>query len=425
MKDKIEIYFEDLDIEGYAVGYISQNDRTGKIKAVGVLPGERAIVTPIKKTGDSYLTIPLEITEKSEYRTKEKEDHFLSCSPWQITTYQYQLLLKKEILRKIWGTEVEIEPSSRQTGYRTKMEFSFYIDQKPFLAFFKRGSFKAKYKLTNGCILADEKLNSFALKILNSLSTYSSDKLFKILKGLTVRQSKGYNQYLAGLFVKNEDFKLQVDLEENEGLQIYYSDPKSPAFVFTSLISKQKIEEIKERVLNIDVYYGLASFFQNNIPLFESALENIKKHLNNSAEKVVDLYCGVGVIGLNLAELSKKVIGVEINEQACNFAKFNAKLNNINNFEVLCLPVEKLNQELLKNTEILTVDPPRTGLHPKLIKFILNEQPKKIVYLSCNPATQYRDYELLKEKYNITFIKAYDFYPLTTHIESLLILDKK
>lgn len=423
MKDRFEIYFEDLDVEGYAVGYTSNNKK--KIKAIGILPGEKAIITPIKKTSDSYITIPLEIIEKSEYRIQEKEDHFLSCSPWQIASYQYQLKLKKEILKKIWGMDVEIEPSIYETGYRTKMEFSFYIDQKPFLAFFKRGSFKAKYKLINGCILADEKLNSFALKILNSLSFFPPNELFKTLKGLTIRQSKRYNQYLAGIFVKNQEFKLSIDLQENEGLQIYYSDPKSPAFVFTSLLSKQGIEEIKEKVLDIDVYYELSSFFQNNIPLFETALKDIKKHLDNSVRKIVDLYCGVGVIGLNLAKLSEKVLAVEINEQACNFAKLNAKINNIDNFQALCLPVEKINEELLRNTDILILDPPRMGIHPKLLRYILNEQPRKIVYLSCNPITQHRDYTLLKEIYDINFIKAYDFYPFTYHMESLIILHKR
>lgn len=417
----IKTSFLYIDIDGTAVAL----HQTQKIRAFGVLPNEEAIVKIVSNHKDYSYAIPIEIVNKSPYRIPEKEDHFLSCSPWQIIDYNYQIELKREILKKIWKIEdIEVVKAKKTTGYRTKMEFSFFIDDSLNLAFFKRGTFKAKYKLPNGCILASDKLNSFALKILQNLNNKNADFNFKVLKGLTVRESKNFNQYLGVLFVKTQDFKVNVDIDFNEGLSVYYSDPKSPAFVFTQEIQKIGIDKLKEKIGNLDIFYSYKSFFQNNVELFEVVLRDMKDNIFE-CNKMVDLYCGVGVIGLFLSNLAKEVIGVEINEEASFFAQLNANLNSIKNFKILNMEAEKIGNEVLEYTDILIVDPPRSGLHPKTIKLILEVLPKVIVYLSCNPLTQFRDYSILKEKYSLSFIRAYDFYPLTPHLESLIILYKR
>ena len=420
--ENIEVYFEDIDFDGAAIGYF----RDKKIKAFGVLPEEKAIIKLIDRKRDYFLGLAIQINQPSNYRVKELEDHFISCSPWQIIEYDYQLKLKKKLLQKIWNSDIEIIPAKNIINYRTKMEFSFFIDQKISLAFFKRGTYKSKYKLPSGCVLASSNLNKFALKILDKLNENKNINS-RILKGLTVRESKSYNQYLGVLFVKDKDFGFNIDIEENEGLSIYYSDPKSPAFVFTEKIGHFSIDMLREKVAHLDIFYGPQSFFQNNLELFNIVLQDIKENIlrvSGGKLKIYELYAGVGVIGLFLSDFAKEVVLIELNSEACHFANLNANMNNIKNLKILNIPAEDSLKLLISDIDILILDPPRAGISPDVYKLINKTLPKVIVYLSCNPVSQFRDYQFLKDKYNLSFIRAYDFCPLTNHIESLIILEK-
>lgn len=423
IKQKLELFFQDLDYDGSAVSFIDNK----KVKVFGVFPNERAIIFITSKKKNEYQGIPLEIVEPTPFRVKQSEDHYLSCSPWQVIQYDYQLELKKYILKKIFELDdIEIVRSPKIWGYRTKMEFSFFLDQNINLAFFKRGTYKAKYKLQNGCLLASKPMNDFAIKIVeclrNSLLPLQGDQ--KILKGIIVRESKTCNQIISSLFVKNNDFYIQPNLKSNEGFFIFYSNPLSPAFTFDQKIFSAGVESLTEKIDNLKISYGIRSFFQNNIDLFLEALNDIKRGIGEGG-KVLELYCGVGTIGLFLSSISKQVVGVEINEEACDFAKMNAYQNGIRNFNVLNVGVEKMDENLFENVDVLVVDPPRSGLDQKIIKYVVKYLPKKIVYLSCNPLTQFRDFKDLSNFYRIEFFKFYDFYPQTPHIESLLILVKK
>jgi 23S rRNA (uracil1939-C5)-methyltransferase len=147
------------------------------------------------------------------------------------------------------------------------------------------------------------------------------------------------------------------------------------------------------------------------------------KENSNEFNKVVDLYAGVGIIGLSLKNYSKEIWSVEIDKTATQYAKVNADLNNIKNFQTLALASEIIPRDVLENTDLLILDPPRTGLHKKLINLILETKPKNIFYLSCNPITQARDFSFLKQVYRIKKFYGFDFYPNTPHLESLIILE--
>lgn len=425
IRHNLELFFQELDYDGAAVSFIDNK----KVKVFGVFPNERAIIFIASKQKNEYQGIPLEIIEPSPFRVKQTEDHYLSCSPWQVIQYDYQLELKKYILKKIFGLkDIEIVRSPKIWSYRTKMEFSFFLDQNINLAFFKRGTYKAKYKLQNGCLLVSKPMNDFAIKIVeylqNSLLPLQEGFNQKILKGIIVKESKTCNQIVSSLFVKTNDFHIQPDLKSNEGFSIFYSNPLSPAFTFDQKIFAKGIESLTEKMDGLKISYGIKSFFQNNIDLFLEALNDIKKGIGECG-RVLELYCGVGTIGLFLSSISKQVIGVEVNEESCDFAKMNAYQNEIKNFNVFNFGVEKMDENLFENVDVLVVDPPRSGLNPKIIKYIVKYLPKKIVYLSCNPQTQFRDFKDLSNFYRIEFFKFYDFYPQTPHIESLLILVKK
>ena len=146
-------------------------------------------------------------------------------------------------------------------------------------------------------------------------------------------------------------------------------------------------------------------------------------------DTVFDLYCGIGTISLFMAKYAKKVYGIEIVEEAIKSAKENAKVNNIRNTEFIAGDVEIVLDELVNKKNIMPnivmVDPPRKGLDNKSIENILKINPKKIVYISCNPATLVRDLAKFEEMYDIKFIKPVDMFPFTSHVECVAVLKLK
>ena len=168
------------------------------------------------------------------------------------------------------------------------------------------------------------------------------------------------------------------------------------------------------------------SFYQTNPiqteVLYKKAIEFAEL---NGTEIVLDLYCGIGTIGIFIAKTAKKVYGIEIIEDAIKDAKENAKLNKIENIEFLCGDVEIALGELIKKSEkadVIFVDPPRRGLDNTTLNNILKIEPIKVVYISCNPATMVRDLKILEEKYEVAKIQPVDMFPFTSHVETIALL---
>ena len=171
------------------------------------------------------------------------------------------------------------------------------------------------------------------------------------------------------------------------------------------------------------------SFYQVN-PVQAEKLYNIGVELANISKKdiVFDLYCGIGTISLFMSKYAKKVYGIEIVEEATKDAKENAKVNNIENCEFIAGDVENILDDLINCKkiipDIIMIDPPRKGLDNKSVENILKILPKKIVYISCNPASLVRDLSKLEEKYEINKIKPVDMFPYSKHIECITLLNK-
>lgn len=171
------------------------------------------------------------------------------------------------------------------------------------------------------------------------------------------------------------------------------------------------------------------SFYQTNPVqtevLYQKAIEFAEL---TGTEIVLDLYCGIGTIGICVAKKAKKVYGIEIIEDAIKDAKENAKLNHIQNIEFLCGDVEIALGKLLEKSEktnVIFVDPPRRGLDTTTITNILNTEPSKVIYISCNPATMVRDLKVLEEKYDIKKVQPVDMFPYTSHVECVAVLQLK
>ncbi len=184
---------------------------------------------------------------------------------------------------------------------------------------------------------------------------------------------------------------------------------------------------IREKLGGIEFHIGPKSFFQVNVEqaknLFDVAMEFAGL---NGKELVYDLYCGIGSISLYAAGRCRKIVGIEQLEDAVKDARHNAELNGIINCEFLAGDVGKLlSEEFLSEKgkpDVIFIDPPRAGMHPKLIKTLLEVQADKIIYVSCNPATQARDLADLSHKYQITKVQPVDMFPQTYHIENVAAL---
>jgi 23S rRNA (uracil1939-C5)-methyltransferase len=172
------------------------------------------------------------------------------------------------------------------------------------------------------------------------------------------------------------------------------------------------------------------SFFQTNTAQAEKLYAVTKEYAQlTGAENVFDLYTGVGSIALYVSDACKTVTGIEQIEAAIEDAKENARLNNVGNTTFYAGDVRMLlNQEFIAKhgkADVVITDPPRAGMHDDVVKTLLELESKRIVYVSCNPATQARDLQLLSEKYNVSAIQPVDMFPQTTHIENVVRLDIK
>ncbi len=253
-----------------------------------------------------------------------------------------------------------------------------------------------------------------------------------------------------------------ITYDENNELISEYSEKlkkEAPEITtFINMISKSKAQVaqgdyfntifgsgyITEKIGSYSFKITPSSFFQTNSlqakTLFDTVL-NLGKF--NKNESVLDLYCGAGAISLYISEFVKNVFGVEMNEEAIIMAKENAEMNNVNNCEFVSSDVKEYLYMLTSNVipvpsqgrdklqqgnadfDVVILDPPRSGIHPKAAEYILQLEPEKIIYVSCNPATQARDIKLLEEKYKITEMQPVDMFPHTFHIENVVRLDRK
>lgn len=394
------------------------------------LPGELVDIHMIKAKKNFFEAIATTIHESSPHRISPVDGHYLSSSPWQIVSPEYETQLKREIAAETYAKiadmiithdqlTIEDDPT-RHTHYRNKMEFSFAIDENgiPQLGLFVRGS-KDRIVITDA-LLPDAAIMKTARTLLAWVQKHNIS--MRSLKSLIIR-SNAKGETIAGLFLKDQlNFSDYPKAEGSlKGISIFYSTHKSPASVVTSTLYEDGTPALTESILGTKLTYGLFSFFQVNVPMFERALKDIAAFIDPK-KPLLDFYAGVGAIGLPLAQSREKTTLVESNEQAVLYAKENIATNNIVGAEAHCTPAENM-IALIEQDAQLILDPPRAGLHEKVIRQILRARPPRVVYLSCNLSTQARDMRLLSQSYKVTFVKLYNFFPRTPHTEGLVVME--
>lgn len=428
LPEKFEVKIENLVFGGEGLGYF--NNRP--IFVFGTLPGEKVLVRPVKVRRRFTKAELLEVLEPSPDRIKPKSEHSPTCSPWQIMPYDLQLKYKEETTNSMWKNFTGEDFPATQTitlsplefGYRNKLEFSFNKDNsdKLTLAFHRRYHYNQYFNLDK-CFLGANSINEVASLAITLLNDNKIE--LEALKNLTLRYSFNEDKVLATLFVTNKSFpKLSLKHPNLKNWRIIYSDPQSPITIETETILDEGENILIEQILDTKLAYTFSNFFQVNPSAFEKLIEFTKKHIK-SGDKLVDLYSGVGTIGILLGNVSKELVFVEKDETAKKLTEQNLVENKISGAQILSGASEKQDlPEILKNTDVLTIDPPRAGMHPKVLKRIIEAAPKQIIYISCNPSTQARDIKILQEHYKITAGGLFDLYPQTPHVESVVILEK-
>jgi 23S rRNA (uracil1939-C5)-methyltransferase len=448
--------------KGIAVG---RTDEGKTVLVSGAVPGDLVNVRVKKSKSNYFEGEASEILEKSPFRVEPQCVHFGVCGgcKWQNLSYEKQLDIKQDEvfnnIKRIGGfADFETLPilgSEEHYFYRNKMEFSFsnarWLTQyeisseenfgnRDALGFHIPGMWSKILDLKE-CLLQEDPSNALRLAVKNyavknGLEFFDVKEQKGFLRTMMLRQnSKGEWMVLFQLFrEEKENRKNLFDYLLSEFPQIktlvYCINSKQNDSIYDQDVQTYFGEGfIMEEMDGLQFKIGPKSFFQTN---YKQALELYRKTLEfadlKGDEVVYDLYTGTGTIAQYVARNAKQVIGIESVPEAIEAAKEHAKLNGLENCTFYCGDMKAIfNDEFLENhpkADVLITDPPRDGMHQKVVEQILKLAPEKIVYVSCNSATQARDLALMKEQYKLVKILPVDMFPQTHHVENIALLVK-
>ena len=459
------IFLENIEIINTASKGKSIAKHDGRVIFVkGAVPGDVCNITVYKRRKKYWEASIDKILKNSKNRIEPKCSHFGTCGgcKWQNMNYQSQLEFKQnEVinnLSKIGGITIskfhKIIGSKKIFNYRNKMEFTFSnkrwitkeeienienIENKNALGFHVPGMFDKVIDIEK-CYLQEEPsneirnaVNKFALK--HNLSFFDIKNQKGLLRNLMIRTSNsGELMVLVQFFYndKNEIELLMNFLKENFTQitsLLYTVNSKANNTIYDQeIICYSGLEYITEKIEDLSFKIGPKSFFQTNSDQAEILYKSTRKLAKISNSDIVyDLYTGTGTIAQFISSNAKKVIGIDSVPEAIKAATESAKNNNIHNCSFFAGDMKNIFSDdfILQNgsPDIIITDPPRDGMHKKVIEQLLKIKSKRIVYISCNPATQARDIALLKDLYLISEMQTVDMFPHTHHVENILVLD--
>jgi len=425
-----QIQLDRIITGGQAIGTLASGK---KILVWGGLPGEVVEIQTTKKRSSYNEGVVTRVIKPSLERTAPRdEDSYLSTSPWQIMSFEAEQHYKAALIEEAFELHDIVLPQAigvytddRQYEYRNKIEFSFWYDtgtEKLSLAFFRRGS-HGKIAIDTTSLASPEitALSQVVVDVLNQQSVGGRE-----LKTLLIRSNRT-GEVAWQLYVKDESIDANAIIREVNArysavcAEVIYSNPKSPASVITKRLAASSNQSLSDTILDVPFRYATEGFFQINLPVYEQSLHDMQEWLDD--KPVVDLYSGVGSIGLTIG--GADVTLVEINESAVREMKRNIEMLGRTESARAVLAASEQALEHITSDATIIVDPPRAGLHEAVVEKLLEQKPKRIIYLSCNPVTQARDVERLAESYGIRHHRGYNFFPRTPHIEHLVVLDLK
>lgn len=461
-------FFEKIEvIDAGAKGKTIAKAPDGKIVLLpNAVPGDVVDVQTFKKRKAYYEGKAVHFHTLSEKRTEAVCEHFGTCGgcKWQHMDYQYQLFYKqKEVqnnLSRIGKVALpELTPilgSKEQYFYRNKMEFSFSdsrwltqeeidsdadLGDKNALGFHIPGMWdkildvKKCHLQANPSNAVRNAVKEFA--IANNLAFFNTRNQTGLLRTLMIRTSSIGELMVLIQFFKDDKEKRELLLDylkttfpEITSLQYVINGKANDTIYDQEVICYAGRNHIFEEMEGLRFKINAKSFYQTNSDQAYELYKITRDFAGLSGDELVyDLYTGTGTIAQFVAKKAKKVVGVEAVPDAITAAKENAQLNEIDNVDFFVGDMKKVFNDTFINThglpDVIITDPPRDGMHKDVVGQILAIAPQKVVYVSCNSATQARDLALMDDMYEVTKSQAVDMFPQTHHVENVVLLEKR
>ncbi len=448
-------YVKEVDFPNKAYVIVESDnpdDNGNRVIVKNSIPGQKVEFVVNKKRGSKCEGRLMKVLEDSPIETNDRCDYFGKCGGcvYQSVDYNKQLEIKCGQVKKILTDAIDKEfvfegiiPSPVSSEYRNKMEFSFGDEVKDgdlALGLHKRNSMH-DIVTVDGCKIVDSDYS----KILSCVLKYFKDKnvpyYHKIrhegyLRHLLVRKAVKTRQILIDIITSTQ---MQFDMTElADRLKTLELDGTIAGFLHTindSLADIVKNEGttvifgrdyIEEELLGLTFKITPFSFFQTNSLGAEVLYSKAREYVGTTKDKVVfDLYSGTGTIAQIIAPVAKKVIGVEIIAEAVEAARENAKLNGLDNCTFIADDVLKALDNISEKPDLIILDPPRDGIHPKALDKIIDYGVDHMVYISCKPTSLARDLECLQARgYEVKKACCVDMFPGTVHVETVVLLSK-
>jgi len=466
-KNRKEIFLENIEVlragaKGVSIGKTPE----GKTVLIqDAVPGDLVNVSVFKKKSSYLEGKAVEILRPSEYRVNPKCIHFGVCGgcKWQNLAYSAQLRFKQDEvennLKRIGGFhDLKVSPilgSAQEYYYRNKLEFTFSnsrwltLDEirdseatyeRDALGFHIPGQWSKVLDIKK-CHLQAEPSNSIRLEakrfaVENGYDFYDLKNQEGFLRTLMIRSNqKGEFMVMVQFF--REDEPKRIAFLENlrrkfpEIVSLLYAiNPKGNDSIYDLEIQVYAGEDhLMEEMEDLKFKIGPKSFYQTN-PQQAYELYKITRDFADlkGDELVYDLYTGTGTIAQFVSKKAKKVVGVEAVQEAIDAANANAVRNGITNCTFYCGDMKDIFDDAFIEAngtpDVIITDPPRDGMHKNVVENILKINPKRVVYVSCNSATQARDLEMMKHQYKIVKVQPVDMFPQTHHVENVVLLER-
>ena len=457
-----KVVLKNVIMENYAAEGKSLARVEGKVIFVkNTIPGDEVDILVLKSKKDWGEGIAIHFHTYSTLRVPPFCQHFGVCGgcQWQMLPYEKQLEYKQQQvvdnLKRIGHLEMPtilpIVGADKTSRYRNKMEYTFAnkrfllpeelhnpdISPNDNVAGFHASGLFDKVVPIIECHLQEEPTNYIRLAVVEyakekGISHYDIRNHTGFLRNLMIRIATT-GEIMVNLIVGYEDKEVRVallDFISNKFPEIttllYTINPKYNDSIYDlqpQIYSGKGF--IKEKLEDFVFKISAKSFFQTNTKQGEKLYQLTRTFASlTGSETVYDLYCGTGSIGIFVSKLAKKIIGVEVIEDAIADAKENAKMNDLTNAHFFAGDVIDICNDVFfaehGKPDVIITDPPRVGMHEKLVKKLLDIAAPIIVYVSCNPATQARDLAILNEKYRVTNVQPVDMFPHTLHIENIV-----
>jgi len=378
--------------------------------------------------------------------------HHESCGGciYQEFPYQEQIILKgKEVKRLLdekkiaYGKYLGIEGSPKRTAYRNKMEYTFGDEIKNgemTLGMHKKGRFMSIVTVDE-CQLVDPDFNVILRSTLDFCLEKGYDHYHKkthtgLMRNLIIRKGERTGELLINAVTSSQRTfdgdgfagMIRALPLQNQVVGVLHTINDNIA----DFVCCDRLEILwgrdyyMEEIMTLKFKVSAFSFFQTNIPAIEKLYtEAVALIKDPDGKTIFDLYCGTGTIAQTLALRAKKVIGVELVEEAVEAARENALLNGLHNCEFIAGDVLEVLDRLEDKPDVIVLDPPRVGVHPRALEKILNYGVKQIIYISCNPRSLVENLSFMQDfGYRTISVKAFDNFPYTKHIECVCLIEK-